>query len=771
MIVAHRPPLPEHWYCLISHIYPTFIPHFGVGYVWDKQGPTQIGMTLTQQFLLLSLLPLSFLGMLVYGWRSGARRGKTLQLWSLVLVLCSLWASSVLRLFTGTQFSAWVVYTWGIVGDYMFSLAALAVLLTTLQFLSVPRERGMVLATISGGVVLASLVLDPAIWGSYIPDFSLAGSRVRHFDLWGGVWVAGWLLSLLAAWLLTRQVRRRLPLSLYLNQMNYWALMLVLFAVGGIIAAVQDPGQPIWQEVGLLLVVPAALVGTLSVSRSQLPDLSQALRLFLHRFSGSVVVFGLTWLALWGITQGLSELLVGVNNRLLLVLAAAVFALLFTLTYRWVNRFTERIFSPSAGQAALAEMEFRQLLTALPEPQRLADAFGGVLQGKLRVNEVWLFVPEDGPGGGLVLRPFTSKGLEPPGLVQFGADSPFAQALRQRRQPIMQHDVDILRDFRDLDRSEREMLDSWQRVLYVPVLAEEVLAGVLVLGAKQGGLPYNQADFTLLMSMVEQFGPLLVQARTMANLLRVNDFVFTEKEALGRENRQLLALTQLYGRFLERISPDLKRPLHEMAEQLAQLPEPLMTETRQLLQQRLHQVEDPFDRLVQTATRLQKCSTFHLEMVQMDDIARAAQRRLQAMAEARQIHMELDAYTKIPPVLGDPVQLTEAVQHVLHNAIKFNRVGGVVNVTCGTEGDEVYVRILDQGVGMSEAQLNDLWVEFPALQTVQNNGTGQRPARLGLTLAQFIMRAHGGRIEAESKYGSGSVFTLYLPQEFAESER
>ncbi len=726
-------------------------------------------MTLTQQFLILSLFPLSFLGMLVYLWRFGTRRGNTLRLWSLTLVLGGLWASSVLRLFTGIRVSPQLVYTWGVVGDYVFSLTALAILLTTLQFLAAPKKQGVVLVAISGVILVASLILDPAIWGSYIPSFVLGGSRVRHFDLWAGVWVASWLLSLLSAWLLTRQVRRKLPLSLYLNQMNYWSLMLVLFGVGGMIAAVQAPGQPIWQEIGLLFVVPAALLGTLSISRSQLPDLNLALRLLLRQLVGILIIFGLTWLVLWGVVQGLNEWLTGVNDNLLLVLAAAVFAALFTPTYRMVNRFTERIFLPVGRQVELADEEYRHLLSALPEPKQLAGAFVGMLQGRLTVNEVWLFVPEDGPGGGLLLRPFATRGSDPPTLMQFAADSPFTRTMREQRHPLMQHDIDILRDFRELDRAEREMLDGWQRALYIPMFAGDVLASVLVLGTKQGGLPYNQADVALLMRMTEQFGPLLVQARNMANLQQVNDFVFAEKQALAHENRQLLALVRLYGRFLERISPDLKRPLHHVSEQLASLPGSIDDAARQVLQTQLHHLEDPLDRLVQTAVRLQNRDKFQFAKVRLDDIARTAQRRLQTMAEARQVHVDFDTHAKLPPVLGDPDQLTEAVQHLLHNAIKFNRVGGVVNITCGTAGGDVYLRILDQGVGIPEEQLDDLWVEFPALLTPQNNGNGKRPARLGLTLAQFVVRAHGGRLEAESKYGSGSAFTLYLPLEFTES--
>lgn len=726
-------------------------------------------MTLTQQFLILALFPLSFLGMLVYARRQSVRQSRTAQFWQTTLLLGALWASSVMRFFVGAEFALSFAHSWGVIGRYAFSLLALLALFTTLQFLATPREKGMLLVVLSGALILASLILDPAIWGTYLPPFRLGGVSVRQFDLWGGVWIAGWLLALLAGWLLTRQTRRRLPLSLYLNQVNYWSLVLGLLAVGGLVAAAQQPGQPFWQQAGLLLVIPAALLGTLSISRDRLPDLEMVLRLLLRRLSGTLIIFGLAWLALWGLAAGLAGLPAETGSSLLLVLAAALFAGLFVLTHALVERLMARFFSSAAGQEGLAEREYQDLLAALPAPQRLAHAFGALLQARLGIREVWLFVPEDGPGGELLLRPLSSTSAELPATAHFAADSPFTRAMRDQRQPLLQHDVDILPDFREMNGREREILQNWQRVLYLPVLMGKMLVAVLVLDAKQGGLPYQQADLTRLQQMTAQFGPLLFQARNMAHLQRVNDFAFAEKQALGRENRQLKALNHLVGRFLQHLTPDLKRPLHNLAADVATLPDSPDDTLRQSLQSHLNQLEEFLDRLLQAATRLQNRAAFQEEAISLENIARTAQRRLQAMAEARQVHVEFANQVKTPLLMGDAEQLTEAVQYLLHNAIKFNRVGGVVSVTSGAVGGDIYLRISDQGVGIPPAELSALWTEFPSLQSGQNGNSGRRTARLGLTLAQYIVRAHGGRIEAESQYGAGSTFTVYLPLEFAES--
>ncbi len=723
-------------------------------------------MTLNQQFLILAVFPLSFWAMLFYLWRAARRHGGTphsLRPWFLFLALGSVWASSVLRMYGGDAFSPYLIFGWGVVRNYTFSFMALAVLLTTVRLLAVPRGRGAVALFLSGVLLLASLALDPAIWGRYLPPLQLVGVQARQLDLWAGVWVAGWLLALLAAWLMTAQVRWRLPLSSSLNQLNYWSLMLLLFIVGGGVAAVQQPRQPVWQEAGLLIIVPAALLGTLSLARSQLPDLAMGARVLLRRLAGTLLIFGLMWLALWGMMRVFGSLPQGASVNLLLVLAAALFAVLFTAVYRVVNDVTQRIFLPQTGPLGLTEAEYNSLLAALPQPQQLAQAFVQVLGRALGTGEVWLFVATEEEGGGLVLRPFATLGLPAPAIIQFAPDSPFARTMRTQRRPLLHQDMAVLSDFAAQAAAEREMLDEWQRVLYLPILLRGALEGVVMLGERENGAPYDQRHFAYLLRLAEQFGPLLVQARHIAQLQEAYAQLRQQQETVQRENQHLVAVSRLYGRFLAHISPDLKWPLRNLREQLARLEHKLEPSELARLQAQLNKAEEPLDRLLQTAARLQNREQFQLQMVRLDDIVRVAQRRLHTMAEARQVHIEISPHAKTPPILADEAQLTEAVHHLLHNAIKFNRVGGTVNITCGSENGEVYLQISDQGVGIPEAQLSSLWQEFPAMQAGPTEDSAKRPARLGLTLAQFVAHAHGGRLEADSKYGAGSVFSLYLP--------
>ena len=132
---------------------------------------------------------------------------------------------------------------------------------------------------------------------------------------------------------------------------------------------------------------------------------------------------------------------------------------------------------------------------------------------------------------------------------------------------------------------------------------------------------------------------------------------------------------------------------------------------------------------------------------------------LEKMATVRRIKVEFEPQPAIPPVLGDGEQLLEAVQHLLHNAIKFNKIGGLVQISSGVEGAYLVLKFVDTGVGMSDEHLATLW---DSLATFNQSGKG-RGTGLSLALTRFIVLAHGGEIKVETKYGSGSVFAIYLP--------
>ena len=114
-------------------------------------------------------------------------------------------------------------------------------------------------------------------------------------------------------------------------------------------------------------------------------------------------------------------------------------------------------------------------------------------------------------------------------------------------------------------------------------------------------------------------------------------------------------------------------------------------------------------------------------------------------------------------VLGDPDELKAAVSNLVDNAIKYS--SGEVRVTVDlspVDDRKVAVKVTDQGIGISKAELKRIFRRFyriPEAVALRIKGTG-----LGLFIVSSIARKHGGRVYAESPGpGHGSTFTLQLP--------
>ena len=727
-------------------------------------------MTLTQQFLIISTLPLSFIGMIVYLWRAQLKRRPLFLRWSLTLLSAAVWASSVIRFFGGTTFPEILIYNWGIVGTYALSLTAVLLLFTTLIYLPIPRRFGPIGLGLSLLLWAGAIIFDPNIRPDALPTFILLDQAVRQFDIWASIWIASWVLPVVATWMLTQKLNSNLPPSLYRNQVQYWLVVVFLLLVGSGLGSIQQPGQTGWQQMGVLVMMLAALTGTISLASTTLPDLQLSLRQLLSRLVTILIVFGLTWVALTQLVRAVRDLPENTpqNGEILILLVATVlFVGLFTLVNRLVNDLSRRIFLPGSLRQEAVMAEFSNAIGNLPEPVQLGQLFLRLVQANIATDDAWLFTIDDGPGGKLILRPLASLDNMAQETVTLAADSPITQFLRHNQVPLVQYDLDTLDRFAEVPEAERATLARWERTLYKPLHAGDSLIGVLALGLKYSGASYDQPDFDQLASMAGQISPLLAQAQNISSLHQINDYVFHQNQSLTRDRQHLQELVGLYSQFVNLISPDLRRPFNVLTQEVQQLQTKDDVTTIKLatqIDQHISEIKLPIEKLIAISGRIQMRNNFSFQLTRLDEIAQQAIRNLRTMAEARRVVVEFNASSPHTTVLGDADQLLEAAQHLLHNAIKFNKIGGVVQVECGLVGSELFLRVVDTGVGIPPERLEGVWAGLAKLKA---NGSG-RSGGMGLALSRFIVLAHSGRVEAQSKYGAGSVFTIYFPLFFED---
>jgi CheY-like chemotaxis protein len=110
-------------------------------------------------------------------------------------------------------------------------------------------------------------------------------------------------------------------------------------------------------------------------------------------------------------------------------------------------------------------------------------------------------------------------------------------------------------------------------------------------------------------------------------------------------------------------------------------------------------------------------------------------------------------------VLGDPTRLRQVLMNLFSNAVKYNRVGGSVEVGLQGDAERVAIAVRDTGHGLAPEQVGQLFQPFNRLGAEQRGieGTG-----LGLVIAKQLVEAMGGSLEAQSTPGTGSVFTVHL---------
>lgn len=114
-----------------------------------------------------------------------------------------------------------------------------------------------------------------------------------------------------------------------------------------------------------------------------------------------------------------------------------------------------------------------------------------------------------------------------------------------------------------------------------------------------------------------------------------------------------------------------------------------------------------------------------------------------------------------PAIYADPQRVERVLWILLDNAIKYSPDGGMIVVRGRVERGEALVQVSDQGVGIAPEHLNKLFERF--FRTEQRRIHGISGTGLGLPIADAIVRAHGGRIWAESVVEEGTTFSFTLP--------
>ena len=148
------------------------------------------------------------------------------------------------------------------------------------------------------------------------------------------------------------------------------------------------------------------------------------------------------------------------------------------------------------------------------------------------------------------------------------------------------------------------------------------------------------------------------------------------------------------------------------------------------------------------------------QAVDMNQVAKAVVDKYQPIVGGRNVELRIMPSPNLPPVSGDAKSLERALMALVDNAIKFSPNGGDVEITFDEKGENIFVSVSDQGIGIEQESMPRIFDRFYHLEKHGDDlfsGIG-----LGLAITRQVIEQHQGKLEVESTPGKGSIFTLTL---------
>ena len=255
--------------------------------------------------------------------------------------------------------------------------------------------------------------------------------------------------------------------------------------------------------------------------------------------------------------------------------------------------------------------------------------------------------------------------------------------------------------------------------------------------------------------------------RLSAALVRADGLLASRESELIEARDEALKATQAKNAFLSSTSHELRTPLNSVLgfTQLLQLSD-LSPEDRDGVDRILtagRHLLALINELVDIARIESGDFSLSVEPVSVQPLIREACQLMEPLAAQRGITIRHEQDDPELAVRADRQRLSQVLVNLISNAIKYNKEGGAITVTCrvAEAAGQVCIAVSDTGPGISAADLERVFVPFERLGAAQTaiEGTG-----IGLPLARAFAAAMSGRLTASSVPGQGSAFTLTLPR-------
>jgi signal transduction histidine kinase len=282
-------------------------------------------------------------------------------------------------------------------------------------------------------------------------------------------------------------------------------------------------------------------------------------------------------------------------------------------------------------------------------------------------------------------------------------------------------------------------------LLGLPLRTTQKVIGALVF-VRFGGPPYTPSQIQRAQFIATQFSTLLERK------------LLQEQIKALQEARQVIALQE---DFIATISHELRTPLGfikgystTLLRQDTEWDQTTQREFLTIIDEEADHLTTLIENVLESARLQSNTLPMRFQPARLDSIIRDAALRSQTRYKEMQIRLSILA---TPVILADGVRLAQVLNNLFSNAAKY-APGSPILISLAAEGRFFRIRFADQGPGISEEHVKNLFQRFYRVPGQSSTGSG-----LGLFICKKIIDAHGGHISVESEVGKGTTFIIDLP--------
>ena len=528
----------------------------------------------------------------------------------------------------------------------------------------------------------------------------------------------------------------------------------LLPAASSVLTSVLD--LPIPFNIALMPTVVFPVSVAYALLKYSLFDLSNALKVAISRFGLFALLVAAYTVVAFLVAPWAGQY---ANEPLVPIFFSILVVAIFNPIQRWLERVVDRYIYRQEYDSAQVQSEISLFLRTLEDAPAFAEGFVLRIARALRIAGACMLYRVKNTNE--YIRASTPASSTMSAGVSAAFDDLVELLGRATGRGISRGELMIDPRYRDKKNQFCSVLDQCKAALFMPLVYEREIRGVVCFGAKLSGQEYSAEDLRLLVTLTEQLALSLENGRLYQESIEA-------RQKAEATNKRLLAMDRVKKDFVANICHELRTPISTIIGFSEVLGDPHFSgDPREMLNRLVRngqELTDLMDNLMNFSRMEVDGPSTHFELVKLREILAGLEAMTQRLIRERPIQFGVHLDCAVESIESDGQKLQQILVQLLTNALKFTEKGRIeLSIRQrGELGRELLeIAVADTGIGIKPEDQEVIFDDFRQLEdssTRRFGGTG-----VGLGLCKRLAAKLGGEIRVASEYGVGSVFSLLLP--------